>query len=121
MLWTNTEAARLVRNGTDGRGGLVAVWPRLAGGRTRAVVMPSLDGHEACVGVLVQGFPFMAAASLQRSFSQSVSGVDNTELDNGQPVRFRRREYGCGKDGGVASRRRTVVTLMMMRFNGPKN
>jgi hypothetical protein len=26
-----------------------------------------------------------------------VSGVDDTELDNGQPVRSRRREYGCGK------------------------
>jgi hypothetical protein len=25
-----------------------------------------------------------------------VSGVDNTVLDNGQPVRSRRREYGCG-------------------------
>jgi hypothetical protein len=50
-----------------------------------------------------------------------VSGVDNTELNNGQPVRFRRREYGCDKDGGVASWRRTVVTLMTMRFNGLKN
>jgi hypothetical protein len=40
---------------------------------------------------------FMAAAGLQRSFNQPVSGVDNTELDNGQPVRSRRREHGCGK------------------------
>jgi hypothetical protein len=50
-----------------------------------------------------------------------VSGVDNTELDNGQPVRSRRREYNRGKDGEVASRRRVVVTLMTMRFNGLKN
>jgi hypothetical protein len=33
------RTARSVRNGTDGRDVLVAVWPRLAGGRTRAVVM----------------------------------------------------------------------------------
>jgi hypothetical protein len=49
----------------------VAVWPRLAGGRTRAVVMSCLDEHEACAGVLVQGFLFMAAAGLQRSSNQS--------------------------------------------------
>jgi hypothetical protein len=38
------ETACSVRNGTDGRVGLVAGWPKLAGGRTRAVVMSSLDG-----------------------------------------------------------------------------
>jgi hypothetical protein len=65
----------------------VAMWPRLAGGRTRAVMMPSSNGHEACAQVLVQGFPFMAAAGLQRSSNQPVFRVDNTELDNGQPVR----------------------------------
>jgi hypothetical protein len=60
------------RNGIDGRGALVARWPNLTRKRTRAVGMPSSDGHETCVGVLVQGFPFfMAAAGLQRSFSQS--------------------------------------------------
>jgi hypothetical protein len=69
----------------------------------------------------VKGFPFITAAGLQRSFDQPVSGVDNTELDNGQPVRSRRHEYGCGKDGGVVSQRRTVVTLMTMRFNSLKN
>jgi hypothetical protein len=30
-----------VRNGTNGRGALVVVWPRLAGERTRVVVMSS--------------------------------------------------------------------------------
>jgi hypothetical protein len=48
-----------VRNGTDGGDGLVAVWPRLAGGRTRAVVMPSSDGHGAFASaVLGKGLPF---------------------------------------------------------------
>jgi hypothetical protein len=47
-LWT----ARSVRNGTDGRDGLVAVGPRLAGGRTRAVVMSSWGGFG-------QGLPFL--------------------------------------------------------------
>jgi hypothetical protein len=48
------------RNGTDGREGLVAGWPRLAGGRTRAVVMPSSDGYEAFVSaVLGKGLPFL--------------------------------------------------------------
>jgi hypothetical protein len=31
----------------------VAGWPRLAGGRTRAVVMPSSDGYEAIVSVVL--------------------------------------------------------------------
>jgi hypothetical protein len=34
-----------------------------------------------------------------------VSGVDNTKLDNGQPVRSRRCKYGCGRRlrSGVAA------------------
>jgi hypothetical protein len=63
----------------------------------------------------------MVAARCNGHLTIRVSGVDNTELDNGQPMRFRRREYGCGKDGGVAPWRRTVVTPMTMRFNGLKN
>jgi hypothetical protein len=43
----NGETAGSARNRTDGRDGLVAGWPRLAGGRTRAVVMSSSDGYEA--------------------------------------------------------------------------
>jgi hypothetical protein len=50
------RAACSVRNGTDGRDGLVAVWPRLAGGRTREVVISCWGGSGH------QGFPFMAAA-----------------------------------------------------------
>jgi hypothetical protein len=45
------------RNGTDGRDALVAGWPKSNGEGTRVVGMPSSDGHEACAGVLVQGFP----------------------------------------------------------------
>jgi hypothetical protein len=45
----------------------------------------------------------MVAAGCNVQVSSRVSGVDNTELDNGQPVRSRRREYGCGRKwrGGV--------------------
>jgi hypothetical protein len=86
------------RDRTAGRDGLVAGWPRLAGGRTRAVVMPGSDGHEAFVSaVLGKGFPFMATAGCNGHLTSRVSGVDNTKLDNGQPVRSRRREHGCGR------------------------
>jgi hypothetical protein len=43
----NGRTAGSARNGTDGRGALVVVWPRLAGGITRAVIMPSSDGNGA--------------------------------------------------------------------------
>jgi hypothetical protein len=48
------ETACSERNGIAGRDGLVAGWPRLAGGRTRAVVMPSSDGNEALVSVVLR-------------------------------------------------------------------
>jgi hypothetical protein len=87
------------RNGTDGRDGLVAGWPRLAGGRTRAVVMSISDGYEALVSAnLGKGLPFYDRSRLQRSSKPAgVSGVDNRELDNGQPVGSRRRERDCGR------------------------
>jgi hypothetical protein len=47
------------RNETDGRDALVAGWLRLAGGRAKAVGLPSSDGHEAFISaVLGKGFPF---------------------------------------------------------------
>jgi hypothetical protein len=59
------------RNGTDGRDALVAGWPKSNWGRTRAVVMSSWDGYEAFVSAVPgKGFPFMAAAGLQRSLNQ---------------------------------------------------
>jgi hypothetical protein len=39
--WTRTEDSLLGKNEIVGRDGLVAMWPRLAGGKTRAVVMSS--------------------------------------------------------------------------------
>jgi hypothetical protein len=84
----------LARNGIDGRDALVAKWPRLAGGKTTAVVMSSSDGNGAFASVVLgKGFPFITAAGLQRSFNQPVSGVDNTELDNGQCRCFRPANY----------------------------
>jgi hypothetical protein len=59
--------------------------------------MPSSDGHETCAGVLVQGFLVLwPLRGCNGHLASRVSGVDNTELDNGKPVRSRRREYGCG-------------------------
>jgi hypothetical protein len=62
---TNTENSLLGKNEIDGRDALVAVYPRLAGGRTRAVIMPSSDGKGAFASaVLGKGFPFITAAGL---------------------------------------------------------
>jgi hypothetical protein len=41
LLETNTENSLLGKNEIDGRDALVAKWPRLAGRRTRTVIMPS--------------------------------------------------------------------------------
>jgi hypothetical protein len=61
--------------------------------------MPSSDGYEAFVpAVLGKGLPFYCRSGLQRSSKPAgVSGVDHTELDNGQPMRSRRREHSCGR------------------------
>jgi hypothetical protein len=55
------------------------------------------------------------------SWPSWVSGVGNTKLNNGQLMRSRRREYGCGIDGRTTSWRCTVVTLMTMGLNGLNN
>jgi hypothetical protein len=53
------------RSGIDGRDALVAKWPGLAGGKTRAVAMSSSDGNGAFASaVLGKGFPFITAAGL---------------------------------------------------------
>jgi hypothetical protein len=39
----------------------------------------------------------MAAAGGNGHLANPVSGVDNMELDNGQPMRSRRCEHGCGR------------------------
>jgi hypothetical protein len=47
------------RNETDGRDALAAGWPKLAGGREKAVGLPSSDGHEDFISaVLGKGLPF---------------------------------------------------------------
>jgi hypothetical protein len=90
--------------------------------------MPSSDGYEALISaVLCKGFPFYGCCGLQRSADPAeVSGVDDTELDNGQPVRSRWRQrdrgrrtssYSCGteKDGAQRSKESTVVGRKMRR------
>jgi hypothetical protein len=48
----------LARKGIDGEDRLVVMWPRLAGGRTRMVMMPSSDGHGAFASVVLgKGLP----------------------------------------------------------------
>jgi hypothetical protein len=57
--------ACLARNGIDGRDALVAKWPGLVGGKTRAVAMSSSDRNGAFASaVLGKGFPFITAAGL---------------------------------------------------------
>jgi hypothetical protein len=50
-----------------------------------------------------------------------VFGVDNTKLNKVSLWGLSVVSTVAKKDGGVASWRRTVVTLMLMRFNGLKN
>jgi hypothetical protein len=53
------------RSGTDGRDALLTMWPRLAGGRTRTVIMPSSGGNGAFASaVLGKRFPFITVAGL---------------------------------------------------------
>jgi hypothetical protein len=111
------------RNITDARDGLVAGWPKLAGGGTRATVMSNLDGCAAWYWWhWAKVFPFMAAVGLQRSSKPAgVSGVGNTGLDNGQPTRSRRRDRDCRRkwqSGVTASYGRGTER---MGFNGLKN
>jgi hypothetical protein len=65
--------------------------------------------------------PFMAAAGLPRPYNHPGIWCRQHGAQQGQPVRSQCREHSFGKDGGVASWCRMVVTLMMMRFNGLKN
>jgi hypothetical protein len=62
---TNTENRLLRKNELDGEDALVAKCPRLAGRRTRTVIMPSSDGNGAFV-LVVPGkrFHFITAAGL---------------------------------------------------------
>jgi hypothetical protein len=111
------------RNETDGRDALLAGWPKSGWERTRAVVMPSSDGYEA-FGPTVLGnrasllWPLRGCNS---HLTSRVSGVGNTELDNGQPVRSQWREHGCGRrwrSGVLAS---YGPDTERMGSNGPKN
>jgi hypothetical protein len=55
----------LGKNEIDGRDALVAKWPRLAGRRTRTVIMPSSDGNGALVSAVPgKRFHFITAAGL---------------------------------------------------------
>jgi hypothetical protein len=82
------------------------------------VVVSGSDGYEAFESaILGKGLLFMAAVGLQRSFNQP--GIWCRQHGARQ---WSAREVSVEeKDGGVASRRRTVVTLMMIRFNGLRN
>jgi hypothetical protein len=65
LLETNTENNLLGKNEIDGRDALVAKWPRLAGRRTRTVIMPSSDGNGALVSAVPgKRFHFITAAGL---------------------------------------------------------
>jgi hypothetical protein len=87
------------RNNTDGRDALVAGWPKSNCENTRVVGMPSSDGHGAFISAVLdkEASLLWLLRGCNGHLTSRVSGVDNTELDNGQPVRSRRHEYGCGR------------------------
>jgi hypothetical protein len=74
---------------------------------------PSSDGYEAFVPVVLgnRSSLLWPLWGFNGHLTSRVSGVDNTELVNSQPVRSRQCEHGCEEDGGVVSRHRTVLTL----------
>jgi hypothetical protein len=49
---TNTENRLLRKNELDGEDALVAKWPRLAGRRTRIMILPRSDGNGAFVSAV---------------------------------------------------------------------
>jgi hypothetical protein len=74
------------------------------------------------------GFPFYTTTETQRSSQPIEVGTSGAirqwphGLDNGRPVRSRRRDRGRGKrDGREMLRRRTIVALKRMGSNGWKN
>jgi hypothetical protein len=74
-----------------------------------------------------KGFPFYSSSErnghpnrLRSGLSERTGGY-HTGLDNGRPVSSRRRDRGRGKrDGRATLRRRTIVALKRMGFNGLK-
>jgi hypothetical protein len=61
-----TENSLLGKDDTEGSDALVAKWPRLAGRRTRTVIMPSSDGNGAFVSAVPgKRFHFITATGLQ--------------------------------------------------------
>jgi hypothetical protein len=94
----------------------------VGGRRTRMVILPNLDGKWAFVSAVpVKRFHFITAAGCNGQLTQSVSGVDNTELN-----KVSSRDHGvvntvAGIEGRATSWRRTVVTLMTMGLNGLNN
>jgi hypothetical protein len=65
--------------------------------------------------------PFKAAAGLQRSFNHPGIWCRQHGAQQGQPRGLSIASTVAEKGGGVASWRRMVVTLMMMRCNNLKN
>jgi hypothetical protein len=102
----------------------VVGWLRLVGGRTRAVVMSSSDRYEALVSAI-----WGKGASLlwlQRGCNGHLNQVMNLVVATQSSTMV--NLWGLGgvsavaeEDGGVASRRRTVMALKRMGSNGLKN
>jgi hypothetical protein len=79
--------------------------------------MSSSDGYEAFASAVLgnRASLLWPLRGCNGHLTSRVAGVDNTELDNGQPMRSRRCEYGCGR------RWRSGVILTQMRSNGLTN
>jgi hypothetical protein len=74
-----------VRKGTNGRDALVTGWRKSNWERTRVVGMSSSGGYEALVSAVPGNrFPFLwLLCGCNGHLTSRVSGVDNTELDDG--------------------------------------
>jgi hypothetical protein len=86
------------------------------------VILPSSDGNGACVSAVpVKGFIYSRCGACNGQLTQSVPGVDNTELN-----KVSSRDYGVGNtvakiEGRATSWRRMIVALMTMGLNGLNN
>jgi hypothetical protein len=100
----------------------VAKWPRLAGGKTRAVAMPSSNGNGAfALAVLGKGSLLYPLRGRNGRLTIRVSGVDDTELNKVSSWGLGVVKTVAEIDGRATSWRRTVMTLTQMRSNGLKN
>jgi hypothetical protein len=107
----------------------VAVWPKTSRRETRVAALSSSKAgatwqwqHRGRVSLFIPQRKRNGHPNRLRYGLAERSGGCHMGLDNGFPVRSRRRDRGRGKrDGRVTLRRRTIVALKRMGSNSRKN